>query len=139
MLKTKARWRVGAGGQGFVQDAVAPDVFEKDAVQLVLAGVVGRDRSGAQGADARNQDVPTGGVRPGGTPVFEPGQQGVAGELGEGLPVAGDGDTPTGQVNVVQGEFADGLAPPVVSAITRQVRKPSALSYQLSGAGASSP
>ena len=33
--------RVGAGGQGFLQDAVAPDVFEADAVQLVLVEVVG--------------------------------------------------------------------------------------------------
>ena len=33
--------RVGAGGQGFVQDAVAPDVFEGDATRLVLVEVVG--------------------------------------------------------------------------------------------------
>jgi hypothetical protein len=33
--------RVGAGGQGFVQDAVAPDLFEGDAVRLVLVKVVG--------------------------------------------------------------------------------------------------
>jgi hypothetical protein len=33
--------RVGAGGQGFLQDTVAPDVFEADAVQLVLVEVVG--------------------------------------------------------------------------------------------------
>ena len=32
--------RVCAGGQGFVQDAVAPDLFEADAARLVLAGVV---------------------------------------------------------------------------------------------------
>jgi integrase len=32
--------RVGAGGQGFMQDAVAPDVFEGDAAQLVLVEVV---------------------------------------------------------------------------------------------------
>lgn len=32
---------VGAGGQGFLQDAVAPDVFEGDAAQLVLVEVVG--------------------------------------------------------------------------------------------------
>jgi hypothetical protein len=41
--------RVGAGGQGFVQDAVAPDVLEGDAA-LVPAEVAGGDRSGAQGA-----------------------------------------------------------------------------------------
>jgi hypothetical protein len=29
---------VGAGGQGFMQDAVAPDVFEGDAARLVLPG-----------------------------------------------------------------------------------------------------
>jgi hypothetical protein len=88
--------RVGAGGQGFLQDAVAPDLFERDAVQLVLVEVVGRDRPSAQGADARDQHVPVGGVRPGGTPVSEPGQQGVAGDLAEALPVAGEGDAPTG-------------------------------------------
>jgi hypothetical protein len=38
--------RVGAGGQGFLQDAVAPDLFERDAGQLVLVEVVGRDRPG---------------------------------------------------------------------------------------------
>ena len=32
--------RVGAGGQGFRQDAVAPDVFEADAARLVLVKVV---------------------------------------------------------------------------------------------------
>ncbi len=30
--------RVGTGGQGFGQDAVTPDLFERDAAQLVLAG-----------------------------------------------------------------------------------------------------
>jgi hypothetical protein len=39
MLKTRARVeRVGAGSQGFLQDAVTPDVFEADAARLVLAG-----------------------------------------------------------------------------------------------------
>jgi hypothetical protein len=101
--------RVAAGGQGFLQDAVASDAFEGDAARLVLIQVVRRDRPGAQGADARDQDVPAGGVRPGGTPVSEPGQQGVAGELAEALPVAGQGDALAGQVDVVQGELADGL------------------------------
>jgi len=104
--------RVGAGGQGFGQDAVAPDALERDAAELVLAEVVGEvaggDRPGAQGAFARDQDVPAGGVRPGGAPVVKLGQQGVAGELAEGLPVAGDADAPAGQVDVVEGEFADG-------------------------------
>jgi len=77
--------------------AFAPDVFERDAGRLVLAGVIGRDRPGAQGADARDQGVPAGGVRPGGTPVSEPGQQGVAGELAEALPVTGDGDARLGR------------------------------------------
>jgi hypothetical protein len=40
MLKIRDRWRVGAGGQGFVQDAVAPDAFEGDATRLVLVEVV---------------------------------------------------------------------------------------------------
>ena len=103
--------RVGAGGQGFVQDAVAPDVFEGDAALVpaeVVGEVAGGDRSGAQGAFAREEDVPVGGVRPGGAPVVKPGQQGVAGELAEGLLVAGDADAPAGQVDVVEGEFADG-------------------------------
>ena len=81
--------RVGACGQGFLQDAVTPDVVEADAAWLVLAGVVGGDLSGAQGADARDQDVLVGGVRPGGAPVSEPGQQGVAGEVAVALPEAG--------------------------------------------------
>ena len=34
--------RVGAGGQGFVQDAVAPDVVEGDAARPVLVEVVER-------------------------------------------------------------------------------------------------
>ena len=42
--------RIGAGGQGFLQDAVTPDMFERDAAWLVLVEVVRRDRSGAQGA-----------------------------------------------------------------------------------------
>jgi hypothetical protein len=73
--------RVGAGGQGFGQDAVAPDVLEGDAALVpaeVVGEVAGGDRSGAQGAFAREQDVPVGGVRPGGAPVVKPGQQGVA-------------------------------------------------------------
>lgn len=63
--------RVGAGGQGFGQDAVAPDVLEGDAALVpaeVVGEVAGGDRSGAQGAFARDQDVPVGGVRPGGAP-----------------------------------------------------------------------
>ncbi|MGH3176389.1 MAG: hypothetical protein ACRDPF_21320 [Streptosporangiaceae bacterium] len=40
--------RVGPGGQGFLEDAVAPDVLEGDAAQLVLAGVVRGDRPGAR-------------------------------------------------------------------------------------------
>jgi hypothetical protein len=31
------------------------------------------------------------------------------GEVAEALPVTGQGDAPVGQVDVVQGEFADGL------------------------------
>ena len=86
--------RVGAGGQGFLQDAVTPDAFDGDAARLVLVEVVGQDRPGAQGADAREQNVPVGGVRPGGAPVVELGQQGVAGEVAQALPVAGEGDAP---------------------------------------------
>ena len=55
--------RVGAGGQGFLQDAVAPDVLEGDTVLVpaeVVGEVAGGDRSGAQGAFAREQDVPVG-------------------------------------------------------------------------------
>jgi hypothetical protein len=32
--------RVGSGGQGFLQDAVAPDAFEGEAARLVLVEVV---------------------------------------------------------------------------------------------------
>ena len=45
--------RVGAGGQGFGQDAVAPDVLEGDAAVVpaeVVGEVAGGDRPGAQGA-----------------------------------------------------------------------------------------
>jgi hypothetical protein len=63
-------------------------------VRLMLVEVVRRDRSGAQGADAREQHVPVGGVGPGDAPVVEPGQQGVAGEVAEGLPVVGQGNAP---------------------------------------------
>jgi hypothetical protein len=44
----------------------------------------------------------------GDTPVFEPDQQGVVGEVAEGLAVTGEGDAPVGQVDVAEGEFADG-------------------------------
>ena len=44
--------RVGASGQGFLQDAVTPDLFEADATRLVLVEIIGGDRPGAQGADA---------------------------------------------------------------------------------------
>ena len=64
--------RINAGSQGFVQDAVAADVFEGDAAQLVLVEVVGGDGAGAQCADARDQDVPVGGVRPGPGPGSAP-------------------------------------------------------------------
>jgi hypothetical protein len=101
--------RVGAGGQGFLQDAVTPDVVERETARLVLVEIVGRDRAGAQDADTRDQDVPVGGVRPGGAPVSEPGPQGVAGELAGGLPVTGEGDAPAGQVDVIQGQLADGF------------------------------
>ena len=32
----------------------------------------------------------------------------MAGELAKGLAVTGDGDAPAGQVDVLEGEFADG-------------------------------
>ena len=70
---------------------------EADAARLVFVEVVGGDRSGAQGADARDQVVLAGGVWPAGTPVSEPGQQGVVGEVPEGLPVTGEGDAPVGR------------------------------------------
>jgi hypothetical protein len=78
--------RVAAGDQGFLQDAIAPDTFERNAAQLVLIEEVSGDRFTAQRADARDQDVPVGGVRPGDAPVSEPAQQSVAGELAEALP-----------------------------------------------------
>jgi len=36
--------RIRADGQGFLQDAVTPDAFEKDAAQLMLVEEVSRDR-----------------------------------------------------------------------------------------------
>ena len=84
--------RVGAGCQGFLQDAVTPDMFKGDATQLMLVEVIGRDRPGAQRADARDQDAPVGGVRPAGAPVFEPSQRAartraaLAGRLRAGQP-----------------------------------------------------
>ena len=33
--------RIGPGGQGFLHDVVTPDVFERDAVQLMLVEEVG--------------------------------------------------------------------------------------------------
>lgn len=58
---------------------------------------------------AGESEIIVGKALTGGTPVSEPGQQGVVGELAETLPVTGEGDAPAGQVDVVQGEFADGL------------------------------
>jgi len=49
--------RVGAGGQGFVQDAVAADVFEGDAAQLVLVEVVGGDGARAQCASRDDRQI----------------------------------------------------------------------------------
>jgi hypothetical protein len=39
--------RVGAGGKGFVQDAVPAEAFEGDAAQLMLVEEVSGDRSTA--------------------------------------------------------------------------------------------
>ena len=109
MLKTRDEMeRVGAGGQGFVQDAVAPDVFEADAARLVLVEEVGGTRPVPRALMRESRTCRFGGVRPGGAPVSEPGQQSVAGELAEALPLAGEGDARAGQVDVVQGKFADG-------------------------------
>jgi len=77
----------------------------------VLVEVVGGDRFGAQRADTRDQEVPVGGARPGGVSALQPRQQDRAGEVPEGLGVAGDGDPPAGQVDVVEGEFADRFRP----------------------------
>src|SRR2546430_11019264 len=117
--------RVGAGGQGFMQDAVTPDVFEADAARLVLVEVVGGDRSGAQGADARDQErepvlatrllrkacggAVTAGSRPqrwhgvdgeghrvGGLLVVEPPADEIGPCLGGGTPDLGSGPGPPG-------------------------------------------
>jgi hypothetical protein len=53
--------RVGPGGQCFVQDPVAADAFEVDAVvQQVPLEVFGTDRPGSQGCLRVDQDVPVG-------------------------------------------------------------------------------
>jgi hypothetical protein len=52
--------------------------------------------------------VPVGSVRPGGAALVEPGAERTVGQLVEPLSVAGDGDAPVGQVQVVQQQVPDG-------------------------------
>ncbi len=104
--------RVWSDGQRLVQNAVPANAVEVDAmapqVEVEVALADGRD---AKGGLLGDQDVPVGGVRPGGAALLEPGAQGPVGQLAEPLRVPGDGDAPVGQVEVVQQELPDGCGP----------------------------
>ena len=79
--------RVGANGQGFVQDAVAADAVDVDAEVVHLGlDVDVADGLGSEGGSARDEDVSVRAVRPGGASVVEPGPQrpvGVPGPAAE--------------------------------------------------------
>src|SRR5262249_41363179 len=102
--------RVRTAGQRLVQDPVAADALDADAVRLEGPGdVAPADGRVPEGGLMRDQEVPVGGVRAGGATVGQPGPQRLVAEVAESLGVAGDGDAPVGQVEVVQGEGADRL------------------------------
>src|SRR6266511_2645518 len=100
--------RVRSGGQRLVQNAVAANAVEVDTValqmKLEIALADGLDPEGGRLGD---QYVPVGGVRPGVAALVEPGSEGTVGQLAEPLGVAGDGDAPVGQVQVVQHELPE--------------------------------
>src|SRR5450755_216744 len=102
--------RVGPAGQCLVEDAVAADALDADAVGLqVEVDVAPGDRAVPEGGPFGDQDVPAGGVRPGCAAVVKPRPQRPVAEVAKPLGVAGDGDAPAGQVQVVKGEIADGF------------------------------
>src|ERR1035441_5474933 len=102
--------RVGTAGQCLVEDAVAADALDADAVGLqVEVDVAPGDRSLSEDGLLRDENVPAGSMRPGGAAVVKPEPQRPVAEVAEPLGVAGDGDAPAGEVQIVQGEGADGL------------------------------
>jgi hypothetical protein len=102
--------RVRPAGQCLVQDPVAADALDADAVGLeVEVDVALADGRVPEGGPVRDQDVPVESVRPGGAAVVQPRPQRLLAEVADPLGVAGDGDAPVGQVQVVQRECADRL------------------------------
>src|SRR5262249_38885644 len=103
--------QVGPGGQRFVEDTVAADALDADAVSLqVLVEVTVAGGLIAEGGARRDQDVLVGRVRPGGVAVVGSGLQRL-GAGGVGAPWgAGGGDAVAGQVQVVEGEITDCLS-----------------------------
>ena len=95
--------RVGPGGERLVEDAVAANALDADAVALqVPLEEAPADRIDAERCLPRDQDVTVRGVRPCGAPVVKPGPQGLVAEAAEPLGVARDRDPPVGQVDVGQ-------------------------------------
>lgn len=110
MPKTTARCRGSGRAERFLQHAVAADPVEGDArAQQVPLEVGAGDRPGFQGGLLRDQYVAVGRGWPGSTSVLEPVDQGSIGELTDPPWSAPEGDAPIGQVEVVEGEQADGL------------------------------
>jgi hypothetical protein len=71
-----------SAGQRLVQHAVAADALDADAAGLqVERDVAPGDRTVPEGGLLRDQDVPAGGVRPGGAAVVEPGEQRLVAEV----------------------------------------------------------
>ena len=65
--------RVGPAGQCLVQDPVAADALDADAMGLeVEVDIAPADRMVPEGGPVRDQDVPVGSVRPGGAAVVQP-------------------------------------------------------------------
>jgi hypothetical protein len=108
-LKTRARCSgSGSGGQRFVEDPVAADAFDGDAVPpQVPVEVVAGNGLDSEGGLLGDQDVPVRGAGPGRATMAEPVPEGFAGEFAESLGVPGDGDAPVGQVKVIQREMPD--------------------------------
>ena len=74
--------RVRPRGQRFVEHPVSADALDADAVPLqVPVELAPGDVPGPEGGFPGDQDVPVGGVRPGGAAVAEPGPQRPVGEL----------------------------------------------------------
>jgi hypothetical protein len=78
--------RVRPAGQCLVQDPVAADALDADAVGLeVEVDVAPADGRIPEGGPVRDQDVPVGRVRPGGAAVVQPCLQRLVAEVVEPL------------------------------------------------------